>query len=109
MAERLWGYLDYRQGICAILRQSVILLALGFSAFFIWVSSVCSFIFLLYDGNVKPLHLMRNKVPHIFGPHLWLGRFQRDFTYTDPSSCIVSLRSKYHLVSPVTLVVTNRT
>ena len=85
--ESLCGYW---QGACAILRQSVILPVLGFSTFL-------SFIFLLNDGNVKPLHLMRNKSRHIFGPHLWLGRFQRGITYTDPSLSIVTLQSEYHL------------
>ena len=98
------GYLDYWQATCAILREPVILLALGVFTFSVWVSSDCSFIFLLSDGNVKPLHLIRNK--SLF---FRLGRFQRDVTYADPSSCIVSLQSVYHLVSPVTLVVTNRT
>ena len=55
------GYLDYWQATCAILREPVILLALGVFTFSIWVSSDCSFIFLLSDGNVKPLHLIRNK------------------------------------------------
>ena len=62
-----------------------------------YLGTFCSFILLLSDGNVEPLHLMRNKSPHIFGPHLWLGRFQRDITCTDPSLSIVSLQSEYHL------------
>ena len=63
-----------------------------------YLGTFCSFILLLSGGNVEPLHLMRNMSPRIFGPHLWLGRFQRDITYNDPSlRCIVSLQSEYHL------------
>ena len=95
---RLWSYLEYRQGICAILHQPVILLALGFFYVFYLGKFSLQFHISTIRWECKLLHLMRNKSPNIFGPHPWLRRFQWDITYTDPSlRCIVSLRSEYHL------------